>query len=288
MLIQRRGFLKGLGLATCAGLAIPPCFASTLPLSKGQAQDVKIFSNQRILAISELYDVIFESFGRTAIMIDSLGQNTQLVRPSISLLAPDTMPHYVAATQILDDTLVLLDRSHRQLDFFQQGKFQKSIDLSRYTQNPSQLQHHNESLWVVDSATHSAILFDYNGHILTKIEQPGTQSGQLNSPIDIAIDHTGLTHILEVGNSRISVWNKQGKWQGSYGEKLLTLGSRGLVLNDHANQTLVIDSWQQTLLSLDPIGKNNIKLPINGVISQHFAGLTCLSTAPGKGLYLAA
>lgn len=288
MLIQRRGFLKGLGLATCAGLAIPPCFASTLPITKGRTQDVKIFSNQRIMAISERYDVTFESFGRTAVMVDVLGQKTTLIRPNINSLSPVTMPHYVAATQILDDTLVLLDRSHRQLDFFQQGKFQKSIDLSRHTQNPSQLQHDDESLWVVDSATHSAILFDINGRILTKIEQPGTQLGQLNSPIDIAIDHDGLTHILEAGNSRISVWNKQGKWQGSYGEKLLTPGSRGLVLNDHANQTLVIDSWQKTLLSLDPIGKNNIELPFNGVIPQRFSGLTCLSTASGKGLYLSA
>lgn len=288
MLIQRRGFLKGLGLATCAGLSLKPCFASIMPLPKGQSQDVKIFSDKRILAISERYDVIFESFGRTAIIVDFLGQQTTVARPSSNPLAPESMPHYVAAAQILDDTIVILDRSHRQLDFFKQGRFQKSIDLSSYTQNPSQLQQHGESLWIVDSASHTAISLDYNGRVLTQLGQPGTALGQLNAPIDIAIDNSGLTHILEMGNSRISVWDKQGKWQGVYGEKLLTPGSRKLVLNDHANQTLVIDSWQQTLFSLDPMGKHDIALPFNGIIPERFSGLSCLSTAPGKGLYLAA
>lgn len=288
MQIERRGFLKSLGLATCAGLSLKPCFASMMPFPQGQSQGVKIFSDKRILAISERYDVIFESYGRTAIMVDLLGKKTALVRPGINLQQPQTMPHYVAAVQILGDTMVLLDRSHRQLDFFTQGQFKQSIDLSSCTQNPSQLKQDGESLWVVDSAMHSAILFDFNGRILAKIDQSGTQLGQLNAPVDIAVDQSGLAHILEMGNSRISVWSKQGKWQGSYGENLLTPGSRGLVLNDHANQTLVIDSWDQTLLSLDPTGKYDIALPFNRMIPERFSGLSCLSTAPGKGLYLAA
>jgi hypothetical protein len=49
------------------------------------------------------------------------------------------IPQYVAVAHILDDTIVILDRSHRQLDFFKQGHSPKIIDLSSYTQNPSQL-----------------------------------------------------------------------------------------------------------------------------------------------------
>lgn len=288
MLIPRRGFLKGLGLATCTGLALTPCFASAMPLADGPAKDIKIFSNKRILAVSERYDVIFESFGRVAIMVDSLGLETLLVRPSSNPLALETMPNYVAATQVLNDTLILLDRSHRQLDFFRQGQFLKSIDLSRFTQSPIQLQSDEELLWVVDSASHAAISIDYNGQITTRLGELGLAQGRLNSPVDIAIDNDGFAHILEMGNSRISVWSKQGKWIGSYGENLLTAGSRKLVLNDHVNQTLVIDSWQQALLSLDPMGKHDVVMSFNGLIPQHFSGLSYLSTATGKGLYLAA
>lgn len=288
MLIQRRGFLKGLGLATCAGLSLEPCFASMVSLPKGQSKDVKFFSDKRILALSERYDIILDSFGSTAELIDILGQKASLKRPNINPLAPATMPHYVSATHVFDDSIVLLDKSHRQLDFFQHGNFQKSIDLSSYTQNPSQIYQDGESLWIIDSATHSAISMDINGRIISQFGQLGTESGRLNAPIDIAVDQDGLTHILEMGNQRISVWSKQGKWQGSYGEKSLTAGSRKLVLNDHANQTLVIDSWKQTLLSLDPMGKHDIALPFDGLTPERFTSLTYLSTAPGKSLYLSA
>lgn len=257
-------------------------------LPKGQSQDVKFFSDKRILALSERYDIMLGSFGSTAVMVDILGQETSLIRPSVNPLAPATLPQYVSAVHTLDDSIILLDKSHRQLDFFQRGSFLKSVDLSSYTQNPSQVHQDGESLWIIDSAAHTAFALDFEGQVITQFGQLGTESGRLNAPIDIAVDESGLAHILEMGNQRISVWSKQGKWQGSYGEKSLTAGSRKLVLNDHDNQTLVIDSWQQTLLSLDPTGKHDVALPFNSQVPERFTSLTCLSTASGKGLYLSA
>ncbi|MEJ8836769.1 6-bladed beta-propeller [Ramlibacter sp. AN1133] len=70
----------------------------------------------------------------------------------------------------------------------------------------------------VDSTEHKVRVLDLaTGKLLLEIGSRGNGPGELNLPRDVAIGHDGLVYVVDGGNFRIQVFDKDGKFVKTFG-----------------------------------------------------------------------
>ena len=89
--------------------------------------------------------------------------------------------------------------------------------------SPSDLVFEAESslLYIADTLSHSVKVMDTKGHLVNSFGSLGTNAAELNGPKAIDFDSYGRLHIAELGNRRVSVFNRAGNFQSLYGQGLL-------------------------------------------------------------------
>ncbi|WP_177420318.1 6-bladed beta-propeller [endosymbiont of Lamellibrachia barhami] len=74
-----------------------------------------------------------------------------------------------------------------------------------------------QRLYVVDSKKHQIIVFDREGNVDFTIGQHGSETGNLNSPTNIAIDEEGRLYVADTLNFRVQIFAADGTHISTFG-----------------------------------------------------------------------
>ena len=116
-----------------------------------------------------------------------------------------------------------------------------------------------DKIYVVDIAHHKIhVLSLLDGHTINEIGKPGSKSGELFQPTNIAIGADGYLYISDTGNFRIQKFNTEGNFAGSIGHVGTGLGQfarpKGVSV-DHDGRLYVVDAAFENVQIFNQSGK---------------------------------
>jgi DNA-binding beta-propeller fold protein YncE len=114
----------------------------------------------------------------------------------------------------------------------------------------------DDTLYAVRAPLHDVLRFNSNGVELSRWGQLGNDSGEFDYPLSIATDETGRVYVSDQLNNRVQIFDPNGNWLESYGERG---GERGQFYRSSAiairqdNQAIAVHTYPQLqLFSLGP------------------------------------
>lgn len=119
-------------------------------------------------------------------------------------------------------------------------------------------------LFVADAVAHDIKVFDGSGKLINTIGGPGEGEGEFNAPTHLSFSNKQL-YVSDTLNSRIQVFNADGRRVREFGERGLYIGNlmrpKGVALGD-AGVTYVVESYYGHLLAYNQ--QNQLLLGITG------------------------
>jgi streptogramin lyase len=105
--------------------------------------------------------------------------------------------------------------------FDEKGKFIEYF-ANEYTQNqtitsPGGLRIINEKVYVTDIQANKVYVFDLDGKLQLEVGEPGSQNGQLMAPNAVTVDQEGNIYVVDTGNQRVQVFDKEGNFSSILG-----------------------------------------------------------------------
>ncbi|PAE44463.1 6-bladed beta-propeller [Bacillus sp. 7884-1] len=77
---------------------------------------------------------------------------------------------------------------------------------------PAALRIIDKKVYVTDIKANKAYVFDMTGKLLLEVGKPGVNDGEFNSPNGITADEEGNIYVVDTGNQRVQIFDKQGKF----------------------------------------------------------------------------
>jgi DNA-binding beta-propeller fold protein YncE len=71
------------------------------------------------------------------------------------------------------------------------------------------------TIYVVDGGNHQIAVFDEAGTRVTSLGMPGSEDGQLTSPLGIGVSGKGEVYVTDKGNNRLVMFDAKGKYRRS-------------------------------------------------------------------------
>lgn len=130
-------------------------------------------------------------------------------------------------------------------------------------QTPEGIACYEDLLYVADKDTDTIKKYDLNGKLLIEIGKTGNAEGELLSPSALAVDQKGNVYVAEEGNYRISIFNKEGKFQRSI--ELVELKDKkehdfyDLEVNKEGTIFLTLESIEESVCNLYVIKDGEIQ-----------------------------
>ena len=101
-------------------------------------------------------------------------------------------------------------------------------------------------VYVADSENHCIQVFTSEGEFLHSFGKHGQERGELNRPVGVVVDTTGMVYVCEEGNSRVSLFTSGGQFVTSFGRRGREQGEferpRGLAV-DNSGVVYVCDRY---------------------------------------------
>lgn len=129
--------------------------------------------------------------------------------------------------------LYVADGTKRQIDVFtRDGKYIRKVGsekffdrLSSVTVNPEGTRIYAVDIGGVKSENHRVRVFDaQTGEHLQDIGKRGSGPGEFNLPRDVAVGREGRLYVVDGGNFRVQIFDKEGKYLGAFGKVGKQLG----------------------------------------------------------------
>lgn len=99
-------------------------------------------------------------------------------------------------------------------------------------------------LYVADTIKHRIVVYDLAGKHLFTFGERGSEAGQLNYPVNLAVDREGKLLVSDTGNFRVQVFDGEGKFLSGFGRLGDTYGAfsrpKGIAV-DSDNNIYVVD-----------------------------------------------
>ncbi len=133
------------------------------------------------------------------------------------------------------------------LVFSQDGKTLMALGKKEEIGRPTglALDEGRNRLYVADTAKHQVVVYDLAGKHLFTFGERGSEPGQLNYPVNLAVDGDGKLLVTDSGNFRVQVFDGDGKFQSAFGEIGDTYGTfsrpKGIAL-DSDNNVYAVDA----------------------------------------------
>lgn len=93
--------------------------------------------------------------------------------------------------------------------------------------------------YVADTIKHRIVVYDLEGKFITEFGQRGSEPGQYNYPVHLAIDKEGRLLVSDTGNFRIQIVDGQGRFVSTFGQVGDGFGNfsrpKGIALDSDAN-----------------------------------------------------
>jgi DNA-binding beta-propeller fold protein YncE len=80
-------------------------------------------------------------------------------------------------------------------------------------------------LYVADTVKHRIVVYDMEGKFLFAFGERGSEPGQLNFPVNLAVDRNGDLLVADTGNFRIQIFDSKGNFRDTFGEVGDTYGT---------------------------------------------------------------
>ena len=100
-------------------------------------------------------------------------------------------------------------------------------------------------VYVADTTKHRIVVYDLDGKYLKAFGERGAEPGQLNFPVNLAVDRDGKLLVTDTGNFRVQVFDGEGKFLNTFGSLGDSYGSfsrpKGVAL-DSDNNVYVVDA----------------------------------------------
>lgn len=100
-------------------------------------------------------------------------------------------------------------------------------------------------LYVADTIKHRIVVYDLEGRHLFAFGERGSEPGQLNYPVNLAVDRDGKLLVTDTGNFRVQVFDGDGKFLDTFGQLGDAYGSfsrpKGIAV-DSDNNIYVVDA----------------------------------------------
>jgi DNA-binding beta-propeller fold protein YncE len=100
-------------------------------------------------------------------------------------------------------------------------------------------------LYVADTVKHQVVVYDLAGKHLFTFGERGSEPGQLNYPVNLAVDGNGQLFVTDTGNFRVQIFDSEGKYRSAFGEVGDTYGTfsrpKGIAL-DSDNNVYAVDA----------------------------------------------
>ncbi|MDP2785430.1 MAG: 6-bladed beta-propeller [Sulfurimicrobium sp.] len=100
-------------------------------------------------------------------------------------------------------------------------------------------------LYVADTTKHRIVVYDLAGNYLHAFGERGAEPGQLNYPVNLALDRDGQLLVTDSGNFRVQVFDGEGKFLNTFGQLGDSYGAfsrpKGIAL-DSDNNVYVVDA----------------------------------------------
>lgn len=99
-------------------------------------------------------------------------------------------------------------------------------------------------LYVADTVKHRIVVYDLEGRHLRTFGERGSEPGQLNYPVNLAVDRDGKLLVSDTGNFRVQVFDGEGTFLDAFGQLGDSYGSfsrpKGVAV-DSDNNVYVVD-----------------------------------------------
>ena len=93
--------------------------------------------------------------------------------------------------------------------------------------------------YVADTSKHRVLVYDMEGKPLSVFGERGSEPGQLNYPVNLAVDREGRLLVSDTGNFRVQVFDGEGKFLSAFGQLGDSYGSfsrpKGIALDSDDN-----------------------------------------------------
>lgn len=98
--------------------------------------------------------------------------------------------------------------------FDKKGKFINYFnDKNKILKAPGGLRIIDNKLYVTDIEKGQVFVFDLTGKLLLALGQPGQDEGQFRAPNAVAADGDGNIYVVDSGNQRVQIFDKDGKFK---------------------------------------------------------------------------
>jgi sugar lactone lactonase YvrE len=97
--------------------------------------------------------------------------------------------------------------------FDQKGKFiEYFAPNNKAISTPGGLRIINEKVYVTDIQANKVFVFGLDGKLQLEVGSPGSEEGQLMAPNAVTADKEGNIYVVDTGNQRVQVFNKDGQF----------------------------------------------------------------------------
>lgn len=119
-------------------------------------------------------------------------------------------------------SIFVVDKSGRVQRFAPTGTFEAEWTMpDTEAGKPVGLAVHPDGrIFIADTHYHRVMVYDRNGHLLSRFGEEGAGPGQFQLPTDIAFDADGVIYVAEYeGNDRITKWSPDLKYMAAIGDQ---------------------------------------------------------------------
>ena len=103
----------------------------------------------------------------------------------------------------------------------------------------------NNRVYVSDTPSHRILIYTLDGEFVDEMGERGSEPGEVNFPISLALDKESNLYVVDSGNFRVQVFSPEGEFLRSVGKLGDTFGSlarpKGIAL-DSDNHLYVLDA----------------------------------------------
>lgn len=194
--------------------------------------------------------IYVSDFMQLAVYVFDFGQKTftkipkngSLERPAgIALDAAENI--YVVETE--KKGVTVFNRKGEELRFISDASLQRPIGIA--------IDRTRERIYVADtshskSEDHSVKIFDLQGKLVGRLGKgKGSEPGQFMFPTFVALDQQGNVYVTDTLNSRVQVFDPDGKYLKKFGERGNSWGMfdkpKGIALDSFGNSYVVDSGW---------------------------------------------
>jgi len=157
------------------------------------------------------------------------------------------------------------------------GYFAEKTPGEKLFQMPAGIHIVDDKIYVSDVRRHQVMLFDINGKLLKTLGKPGVKNpGEFKAPNALTTDQEGNLYIVDTGNQRVQVFDKNGKFKlfinGSKDGKgdSVFVNPRGIGVDSHGN-LFVVSNLTHFIYVFDKTGKQIFVFGGQGDMEKQFS-----------------